>query len=199
MSIGSSVQQGRRHRTSVTRSEVYCHASLKISREIFEFLDVKNKEKPQSHSSRLNLSDFSETADGRAGGSGSRCAVQNRVVSICPTTPPICYRSPNPGALLRADDLRDRVGTTGDGLVATATFPDTNSLALDGVLSAEGADVAGVLLDFHLLHLLTQGGTVSVIEHIVSTITPDKKSCPLCNRLSEIQKTRCSSFVHRHR
>ena len=59
-------------------------------------------------------------------------------------------------------DLRDGVGTTGDGLVAALALPDTNSLALDGVLSAEGADVAGVLGDFHLLHLLTQGGTVSV-------------------------------------
>lgn len=59
-------------------------------------------------------------------------------------------------------DLRNGVGTTGDGLVATLALPDTNSLALDGVLAAEGADVAGVLGDFHLLHLLTQGGTVSV-------------------------------------
>ena len=65
--------------------------------------------------------------------------------------------------------LRDSVGSAGNGLVATLALPDTNSLALDGVLSAEGADVAGVLLDFHLLHLLTQGGTVSVVEHIVST------------------------------
>lgn len=59
-------------------------------------------------------------------------------------------------------DLRDGVGTTGDGLLATLALPDTNSLALDGVLTAEGADVAGVLGHFHLLHLLTQGGTVSV-------------------------------------
>jgi len=58
--------------------------------------------------------------------------------------------------------LRDGVGTTGNGLVAALALPDTNRLALDGVLSAEGADVAGVLGDFHLLHLLTQGGTVSV-------------------------------------
>lgn len=65
--------------------------------------------------------------------------------------------------------LRDSVGSAGNGLVATLALPDTNSLALDGFLSAEGTDVAGVLLDFHLLHLLTQGGTVSVVEHIVST------------------------------
>lgn len=65
--------------------------------------------------------------------------------------------------------LRDSVSSAGNGLVATLAVPDTNSLALDGFLSAKGADVAGVLLDFHLLHLLTQGGTVSVVEHIVST------------------------------
>ena len=60
------------------------------------------------------------------------------------------------------DDSRDGVGTTGDSLVAALALPDTDGLALDGVLSAEGADVAGVLGDFHLLHLLTQGGTVSI-------------------------------------
>ena len=60
------------------------------------------------------------------------------------------------------DDSRDGVGTTGDSLVAALALPDTDGLALDGVLSAEGADVAGVLGDFHLLHLLTQGSTVSV-------------------------------------
>lgn len=59
-------------------------------------------------------------------------------------------------------DLRDSVSTTGNSLVAALALPDTDSLALDGVLSAESADVAGVLGDFHLLHLLTQGGTVSV-------------------------------------
>lgn len=75
------------------------------------------------------------------------------VVWVCPS---------QVGLVDSADDLRDGVGTTGDGLVAALALPDTNSLALDGVLSAEGADVAGVLGDFHLLHLLTQGGTVSV-------------------------------------
>ena len=59
-------------------------------------------------------------------------------------------------------DLRDGVGTTSDGLVATLALPDTNSLALHGVLAAEGADVTGVLRNFGLLDLLTQRGTVSV-------------------------------------
>lgn len=58
--------------------------------------------------------------------------------------------------------LRDSVGTTSNGLLAALALPDANSLALDGVLAAEGADVAGVLGDFHLLHLLTQRSTVSV-------------------------------------
>lgn len=96
-------------------------------------------------------------------------------------------------------NLRNSVGTTGNGLVATATLPDTNSLALDGVLSAEGADVAGVLLDFHLLHLLTQGGTVSIIEDIGLTIIfLDENSCPLCHRVKifRIEKSRTPvSFI----
>ena len=64
-------------------------------------------------------------------------------------------------------DLRDGVGTTGDGLVAALALPDTNSLALHGVLSAEGADVTCVLRNFGLLDLLTQRGTVSVEGRIL--------------------------------
>lgn len=64
-------------------------------------------------------------------------------------------------------DLRDGVGTTGDGLVAALALPDTNSLALHGVLAAEGADVTGVLRNFGLLDLLTQRGTVSVQGRIL--------------------------------
>lgn len=65
-------------------------------------------------------------------------------------------------SLAMMGDLRDDVSTAGNSLVTALALPDTDSLALDGVLSAESADVAGVLGDFHLLHLLTQGGTVSV-------------------------------------
>ena len=57
--------------------------------------------------------------------------------------------------------LRDSPGTTGNGLLAALAFPDANGLPLDGVLSAEGANVSSVLADFHLLHLLPEGGTVS--------------------------------------
>lgn len=63
---------------------------------------------------------------------------------------------------LGSGHLRDSIGAAGNGLVAAAALPDTNSLALDGVLAAEGADVTGVLGDFHLLHLLTQRSTISV-------------------------------------
>ena len=37
-------------------------------------------------------------------------------------------------------------------------------MTLDGVLAAEGAGVAGVLRDFDLLHLLTEGGAVTVVR-----------------------------------
>lgn len=58
-------------------------------------------------------------------------------------------------------DVREGVGTTGDGLLARLAVPDTGRVTLDGVLAAEGAGVAGVLRDFDLLHLLTEGGTIA--------------------------------------
>lgn len=62
----------------------------------------------------------------------------------------------------KLDDVRDDVSSSGNGLLARLARPDTDRVATDGGLSAEGADVTGVLGDFHLLDLLTQGGTVSV-------------------------------------
>lgn len=56
---------------------------------------------------------------------------------------------------------RNGPGSSSNGLAAGPAFPDTDGLALDGVLSAEGAGVAGVLRDFHLLDLFTERGTVS--------------------------------------
>jgi hypothetical protein len=47
--------------------------------------------------------------------------------------------------------LRDGVGSTGGGLPAGSAVPDTNSGALDGVLSAELAHVAGVLCDLSII------------------------------------------------
>ena len=62
---------------------------------------------------------------------------------------------------MRSHDLRDSVGTTSCDLLATRALPDTGRVTLDGVLSAEGAGVLGVLGDFHLLHTLSQGGTIT--------------------------------------
>jgi len=64
-------------------------------------------------------------------------------------------------------DLRDGPGTTSNGLAASFTVPDTNRVSLDCVLAAECADVSGVLCDFHLFHLLSERGTVSVHEVLV--------------------------------
>lgn len=45
--------------------------------------------------------------------------------------------------------LRDGVGSSGGGLPAGSAVPDTDSSALDGVLSAELAHIAGVLCDLN--------------------------------------------------
>lgn len=63
-------------------------------------------------------------------------------------------------------DARNGVSTTGDGALARLAVPDTGSLALDGDLSAEGASVLGVLGDFHLLNLLSQGSTVTSNRYV---------------------------------
>jgi hypothetical protein len=59
-------------------------------------------------------------------------------------------------------NIRNSPSTTSNGLLAGAALPDADSLSLDAVLAAEGAGVSGVLGDFHLLDLLTEGGTVSL-------------------------------------
>jgi len=61
----------------------------------------------------------------------------------------------------RGEIVRNSVGTASDGSAAALAVPDTDGLPADGDLAAEGAGVLGVLGDFHLLHLLTQGGTVT--------------------------------------
>ena len=45
--------------------------------------------------------------------------------------------------------------------MARLAVPDSDRMSLDGGLSAECADIFGVLSDFHLLDLLSEGGTVS--------------------------------------
>jgi len=61
-------------------------------------------------------------------------------------------------------DVRYGVCSSSDSLVACLAVPDSHRVSLDGRLSAEGADVFGVLCDFHLLDLLSQRCTVSVIR-----------------------------------
>lgn len=55
----------------------------------------------------------------------------------------------------------DSVSTTSNGLLTGSTSPDTSSTSLNGLLTAERAVVSGVLLDFQLLDLSSQGGTVT--------------------------------------
>ena len=69
-------------------------------------------------------------------------------------------------------DVRENVGATGDSLLARLAVPDTGGVTLDGVLAAEGAEVAGVLRDFDLLHLLTEGGTIAVGSLLVDIHDP---------------------------
>ncbi|KAL6403839.1 putative RPL43B-60S large subunit ribosomal protein [Ilyonectria robusta] len=58
-------------------------------------------------------------------------------------------------------DARDGVSTTSNGALARLAVPDTGSVSSDGGLAAEGAGVLGVLGDFHLLHLLSERGTIT--------------------------------------
>lgn len=63
-------------------------------------------------------------------------------------------------------DVRNSVGTASNGSLAGAAVPDTGGLSSDSDLTAESAGVLGVLGDFHLLHLLSQGGTVTITSRI---------------------------------
>jgi hypothetical protein len=62
------------------------------------------------------------------------------------------------------EDVRNDVSSSGNGLLAGLAVPDSDRVASDGGLAAERAHVSGVLCDFHLLDLLTEGSTVSVRE-----------------------------------
>lgn len=53
------------------------------------------------------------------------------------------------------------VSTTSDGLLTGSTSPDTSSTSLNSFLTTEGTVVSGVLLDFQLLDLSSQRGTVT--------------------------------------
>jgi hypothetical protein len=63
-------------------------------------------------------------------------------------------------------DLRYGPSTTSNRLLARFAVPDSDGVTLDSILAAEGADVAGVLGDLHLLHLFSEGGAISVGKRV---------------------------------
>lgn len=73
------------------------------------------------------------------------------------------------------------VSTTGNGLLTRRTRPDTSSTSLDGLLTTEGAVVSSVLLDFQLLDLSSQRGTVTDTvltcdTYLLSSLSPVEKN-----------------------
>lgn len=77
----------------------------------------------------------------------------------------------------------DSVSTTSDSLLTRRTSPDTGSTSLDGLLTTERAVVSSVLLNFQLLDLSSQGGTVTDTvltsdTNLLSSLSPViKKNC----------------------
>lgn len=109
--------------------------------------------------------------------------IPNLVKEHLPAFPPLPSTSPPPistSTLFPPSDLRNlpqppdrtprgrssrcRNGPRAarDGLPAALAVPDAHAVSLDRRLAAKGAGVAGVLGDFHLLHLFAEGGAVSV-------------------------------------
>lgn len=107
----------------------------------------------------LDLGNLAETADRRpcGGSSGSSVFFCRISKGKCPPPP-----------RLRGQHIRNDPGTTSDGLLACPALPDPDRGALDGGFTAESAGVAGVLGDFHLLNLFSQGGTISVFSPLDS-------------------------------
>lgn len=60
--------------------------------------------------------------------------------------------------------IRNGIGSSGNGLPTRPAIPNANRMALDSSLAAESANVFRMLGNLHLLHLLAQGGTISVKE-----------------------------------
>lgn len=108
------------------------------------------------------------------------------------------------GCEILAPDLRDSPCTSRNGLLAASALPDTDSLSLHCVLAAERAYIAGVLCDFHLLYLLSQGGTVSVgiVSDGDSSVTQERPQC-CCRNLaftsSSDVKVHTSCHIYRSR
>ena len=83
-----------------------------------------------------------------------------------------------------SSNSRNCPGASGHGLLASFALPDSNRLSLDCVLSAECADVSGVLGDFHLLDLLSEGSTISSsVLAGDADLCRQSVSCQECNRI----------------
>lgn len=82
------------------------------------------------------------------------------------------YRSACKGYSSPEMYVRHGVCSSSDSLLARLAVPDSDRVSLNRGLSAESADIFGVLGDFHLLDLLTQGSTVSVIQKAASVFCP---------------------------
>ena len=73
-------------------------------------------------------------------------------------------------------DLRYSPSTTSNGLLARFAVPDSDGVALNGVFAAKGTDVASVLGNLHLLHLLSERGTISVGKSVNIEIFIERQS-----------------------
>jgi hypothetical protein len=73
--------------------------------------------------------------------------------------------------------------------------PDSNRVSLDGVFTAECADVSGVLGDFHLLDLFSEGSTITGTvftghTDLCAAVSPDT-----CDRVSIARNSLFVRFV----
>jgi len=68
-------------------------------------------------------------------------------------------------------------------------------VSLDGRLSAEGADVFGVLSDLHLLYLFSEGGTVSVNRQIEQSAMRSNSFFKLMRVLRTLMARRNEEFA----
>jgi hypothetical protein len=62
-------------------------------------------------------------------------------------------------------NVRYCVSSSCDRLLASLAGPDADRVTLHCLLSAEGAYVFRVLCDFHLLDLLSERGTISILQN----------------------------------
>lgn len=85
-------------------------------------------------------------------------------------------------------------GDLRNSAVAGLAVPDANGVALDAGLAAESADVLGVLGDFHLLHRLSEGGTIS-LQSFVSCCVVCQSCVVISSRSGTAPNTADSSWL----